>query len=193
MAYGETWDNTAPDGATFAAADIDAEFQSLKTAISERMDDLIGAGNWANDAVEPKVLVSAPYGASVGGGPLSLIAQKFALSEAVNPGAVYTTTATDVEVPATGNYFVSYYGSVRSVVGGDNRVYLAKGGASIAGVPVAISGTETPSGIVTTPISVIAVISLTAGDLISIMAYALSIFTPGTLMDGYLSIVQLGS
>ena len=56
MAYGVAWNEAAPIGATTPAADIDTELQNLKISIRERMDNLIGSGNWANDAVDPKVV-----------------------------------------------------------------------------------------------------------------------------------------
>lgn len=62
MVYVQSWDNAAPDGATTPAADIDAEIRNLKVAISERMDDLVGDTNWANDGVEPKTLINAIAG-----------------------------------------------------------------------------------------------------------------------------------
>ena len=56
MAYSETWDNSAPDGSVVLANTLDTEIQDLKKAITERMNDLVGAGNWENDAVDPKLI-----------------------------------------------------------------------------------------------------------------------------------------
>lgn len=54
MAYTQVWDNTTPDGAIVQAATLDTEIQDLKKAITERMNDLVGATNWETDAVDPK-------------------------------------------------------------------------------------------------------------------------------------------
>jgi hypothetical protein len=54
--YSIAWDEAAPIGASVAAADLDTELQNLKKSIRERMNDLVGAGNWENDSVNPKVL-----------------------------------------------------------------------------------------------------------------------------------------
>ena len=56
MAYTFPWDNTVPDGAVVQASDIDTVITDFKKALSERMDDLVGAGNWANDGVDPKLI-----------------------------------------------------------------------------------------------------------------------------------------
>ena len=56
MAYAEVWDNSAPDGSVVVANTLDTEIQDLKKAITERMNDLVGAGNWENDLVDPKLI-----------------------------------------------------------------------------------------------------------------------------------------
>jgi len=59
MAYTQVWDNSTPDGAIVQAATLDTEIQNLKKAITERMNDLVGATNWETDAVDPKQIQPA--------------------------------------------------------------------------------------------------------------------------------------
>ena len=54
MAYGQGWDPSAPDGAITPAADIDVEFQNLKTALGERLVQVMP--EWADDLADPKKL-----------------------------------------------------------------------------------------------------------------------------------------
>lgn len=56
MPYSIPWDETEPVGAVTPAADIDEELQELKVSIRERMNDIVGAGNWEDDLVDPKVV-----------------------------------------------------------------------------------------------------------------------------------------
>ena len=56
MAYTQIWDNSTPNGAIVQAATLDTEIQNLKKAITERMNDLVGATNWETDAVDPKLI-----------------------------------------------------------------------------------------------------------------------------------------
>jgi hypothetical protein len=53
MVYNIAWDEAQPDGSE-AANTLDTEIQELKESIRERIEDIIP--DWANDAVDPKVL-----------------------------------------------------------------------------------------------------------------------------------------
>jgi hypothetical protein len=53
MAYTNPWDNSQPVG-TDPAADLDTFIRNLKVDISDRMDDLVGVGIWADDLEDPK-------------------------------------------------------------------------------------------------------------------------------------------
>lgn len=57
MAYGQSWDETTPVGAS-DAGDLDTDIQNTKVAIRERLEDVID--DFANDAVDPKQLNLGP-------------------------------------------------------------------------------------------------------------------------------------
>lgn len=58
MPYQIPWEESEPVGAITPAETIDTELQELKISVRERMDDLIGAGNWEDDNVDPKQVIS---------------------------------------------------------------------------------------------------------------------------------------
>jgi len=58
MAYTNPWDNSAPDGSIVQASDLDQVIKDLKVDITERMDNLVGAGVWANNGIDPKPLLN---------------------------------------------------------------------------------------------------------------------------------------
>jgi len=64
MAYSVDWDETAPDGASVLASDIDIHIQNDKVATRERLEDMFP--DWANDAIDPKpptgIMASGPTG-----------------------------------------------------------------------------------------------------------------------------------
>lgn len=51
MAFTRSWDESLPDGAVTAAADIDLEFRKLKEDIRERLDDISTFGSDQDPAV----------------------------------------------------------------------------------------------------------------------------------------------
>lgn len=61
MTYAQAWSDVLPDGSE-AASDIDLIFRDLKIAIEERMDDLVGAGNWEDDSIQPKTVAASGSG-----------------------------------------------------------------------------------------------------------------------------------
>lgn len=66
MAFSKTWDNTAPDGATTPAADIDVCIKDDKIATQERLTNLTGLANgtpfntdpWAPTKYGPAVSIT---------------------------------------------------------------------------------------------------------------------------------------
>lgn len=117
MAYAQVWDNSAPDGSVVLAADLDIVIQDLKKAITERMNDLVGATNWENDLVDPKEI--QPASISGAGSPAVGF---FELGADVNPISVAGTqiigwvvkydpggfgvTGNEFTVPTDGDYEV---------------------------------------------------------------------------------------
>lgn len=110
MAYGVNWDEATPVGATTSASDIDAEFQNLKISIRERMDDLIGTGNWANDSEQPKTLTGQEkyyVGASLVGVASSLAGLKLAnisTQKIIPTTGAFSNDGTDITLNAIGVY-----------------------------------------------------------------------------------------
>lgn len=88
MAYTQGWDASAPDGATTPAADIDVEIQNLKTALGERLVQVIP--EWADDLEDPKK-IAIVYG---------LIADRPGTPDF--PGELYFATDTGVLYIADG-------------------------------------------------------------------------------------------
>lgn len=82
MAYTQVWDNSTPDGAIVQAATLDTEIQNLKKAITERMNDLVGATNWETDAVDPKLIQPASIDSA------AFIYGVYELNVEFDPGAV---------------------------------------------------------------------------------------------------------
>jgi hypothetical protein len=66
MPYGNPWDETTPAGSVHKGFQLDDFLRELKAAIRERMNDIVGAGNWNNDAVQPKRVLGSAIDSAVG-------------------------------------------------------------------------------------------------------------------------------
>lgn len=109
MPYSIPWDETEPIGATTPAASLDTELQELKISIRERMNDLIGAGNWEDDGVEPKEVVSVVGNHFLGlkqiisadtseSGTVSFVEQ--------NNSGEFTNTVPEIDITDDGTYLI---------------------------------------------------------------------------------------
>ena len=120
MVYSIAWDEASPIGASTPAADLDAELQNLKISIRERMNDLVGAGNWENDGVDPKTLLGAP----------TVVRGTGSLSDAVTDtkiigwtitedlDGIYNPATNNFEIQTTGVYLVAMSAFVQFPAGG---------------------------------------------------------------------------
>lgn len=110
MAYGVNWNEASPIGATTPAADIDTELQNLKISIRERMNDLIGVGNWENDGVNPKVIATVilshvhaeSAGSTTFAGGSGALPQTW--SENINVGGDITIAGSTITFDTAGTY-----------------------------------------------------------------------------------------
>lgn len=124
MAYGVNWDEASPVGATTAAADIDTEFQNLKISIRERMDNLVGSGNWTNDAVDPKKVQLSALTLSYVNAKLSssfslttVASQLLTWTELLNVGGDVTVSGDTITLDTAGTYLVFFTGYCTFQVG----------------------------------------------------------------------------
>jgi hypothetical protein len=119
MAYAQPWNNATPDGAVVLASDIDLEIRNLKVAIDERMQDLVGAGNWANDGVDPKEIQPASIagaGTPAAGyfevqldiSPLSVVGTDIAPWTVVYDPGGFAVTPNEFTIPTDGDYEVCF-------------------------------------------------------------------------------------
>ena len=171
MAYGVAWDEAAPIGATTPAADIDVELQNLKISLRERLDNLVGSGNWANDAVDPKVIQTQYFAArSVVTQVLTVADQKIAnLSTSATSGD-FTNDGDDITITNAGTYaFVGTFNvgtlSTQPVV--VIQLQLTGTGSVVFNqavwAPKAVGGDETP-------ITLQGIVNADAGDALSVIA-----------------------
>jgi len=119
MAYAQVWDNSAPDGSVVLAADLDVEIQNLKKAITERMNDLVGATNWENDLVDPKEIQPtsiAGSGTPAAGffevqadiNPLSVVGTDITPWTVVYDPGGFAVTPNEFTIPSDGDYEVIF-------------------------------------------------------------------------------------
>lgn len=110
MVYAIAWDEATPVGATTSASDIDLELQNLKISIRERLDDLIGTGNWANDAVDPKELTGQEkyyVGQSLIGVASTVVGAKLgniSTKKIIPTSGAFANNGTDITLNAIGVY-----------------------------------------------------------------------------------------
>ena len=109
MVYSIAWDVASPVGGTTPAADLDTELQNLKISIRERMNDLVGAGNWEADGVDPKTLAGAPTvvrGVGVISDPIvSTKVLGWTIIEDLD--GIYNAGTNNFEIQSTGVYLVA--------------------------------------------------------------------------------------
>ncbi len=192
MAYSETWDNAAPDGTITPAADLDVELQNLKSAISERMDDLVGPGNWANDVVEPKTLINVvtPWAGTFGSIILSsIVGAPLDLAETLNGGG-YTHSLTKVTIDNDGTYFLSFSVQMGLSANAAGRCFFTKNGLTLPNLPSSTYAAGTPGFQITHAVN--GIVPLVNTDYIEIFAHH-SNYPTGLLSFalGALSIVKL--
>ncbi len=109
MAYTIPWDESDPDGSITAASDIDAEFQQLKTALRERLEQVIP--DFGDDMVDPKVipagsiLLSHIHAESAGGATFSVSGSSPQVwSENINIGGDITIAGSLITLDTIGTY-----------------------------------------------------------------------------------------
>lgn len=109
MVYSVAWNEASPVGATTPAADIDTEFQNFKISIRERMNDLVGAGNWEDDGVEPKTLAGAPTMVRAFSFLSDPITETKLLGWIIeeDPDSIYNVGTNDFEIQTSGVYLLA--------------------------------------------------------------------------------------
>lgn len=170
MVYSVLWDNATPIGATTAAADLDTELQNLKISIQERMDDLIGAGNWANNAVEPKILtVTVPTFVRAGASLLGVINETKFTGWATQEDAdgLYDVPTDNFIIATTGVYLIT--ANWRSTLAADANIAIMeikKNGSTSLKQSLHEKLDQTSPFAITNDHNVSFVITLTAADTI---------------------------
>ena len=146
MAYGVSWDEASPIGGSTPAADLDTELQNLKISLRERLDNLVGTGNWANDAVDPKKVQLSALTLSYVNAKLSssfslttVASQLLSWTELLNVGGDVTVAGDTITFDTAGTYRVIFSGYCQLQVG-----------SGVTFVPaVSVQGTFVPGGTAT--------------------------------------------
>lgn len=193
MAYIKSWDEGAPIGATELAEDLDTIVQDFKISIRERMDDLVGLGNWGNDAVNPKTLVNVltSWGGTFGSVIISsIVGAPLPMAEAIS-GDGYTHTGTRLTFDDSGLYLLSFSIQMGLAASTAARCFFTKNALTITNLPNSNYSAGSSGFQVTHTIT--GLVEITAADYIEIFAHHTN-YPTGLLSFalGSLTVVKLG-
>jgi hypothetical protein len=193
MAYIEAWNEAAPIGATTPAADLDVEIQNLKVSIRERMDEIVGTGNWANDGVQPKVVQTQYFaGRSVVTKVLTASDVKLDNIGTSATSGDFTNNGDEIVITNTGEY--AFTASLNVGTLDTNPVVLLNlqliGSGTVAYNQVVWSPKST--GGLETVVTLMGVVTATAADVLSILAKnSNSPATSATVNSFYFTLIRL--